>query len=316
MRPGARAADRRVPVAGSWALSGAALGLLAEVLFPSTAAPWGTVGAAVVAGLAGWVAAGRVRAARMPLWLDLAPRLALAGALLLLAVVLVVVGSPLLAGVATLVGVGIGSSGRRPVARRRLVHAVEALREDVDPASALAELESLAAGWWVPPTLRAEAALQRGAWTLASGGAEEAVGWLARVRHRALVGHAAPWLALAHASAGRDDVAHAALQPAYGAVSPETRAHAEAVRLLLVLRGDGHEEAARLGTSLLDARPVTPLAFGLVAVARLRAGDEAGARVLMTTEVVAALEAGGLAELLEEVAEALRHLRPDQSFCE
>lgn len=313
-----RPRDRRVAVSGSWALSGAALGLLAEVLFPSGVSPWGTLAGAGLGGASGWWAASRAVGRRLPLWLDLAPRLSLGLALALLAMVLAVVEAPGLAAVALLVGVGIASSVRRPVARRRLALAVESLGQ-TDPSEALVTLAALSSGWWVPPAVRAEAALQRGAWALAAEGAHAAVPWLVAVRHRALVGHAAPWLALAHAASGRDEEAGHALRPAYGAVSPETRAHAEAVRLLLVLRIEGPQEAERLGGSLLTATPVAPLAFGVVAVARLRSGDPDGARVLLTPGVVEALVAGGLHDLLEEIAEAVRHAREaetPQSFCE
>lgn len=235
-----------------WLAAGGAVGFaVAIVLRVQTGAP--IVGPTLVLGLIGGVGVGLVatRRSRAP-WVDLAPRAVVTVALLPAAVIgAELAGSLMVAGALTGLATAVAASAIRRAPRLELEGLVHA--PPGTPGLAR-DLEALADKGWAGRRVRDEAAWQRARMALVAGAPAEAIAWFGRVRGERMTAHAAPWRALAYAALGRDDEARVALAPVWRGGDAIDRAWGDAVRVLLIYRGEG----ARAALSLADELAVRP----------------------------------------------------------
>lgn len=300
----------------AWALAGAvggtALGSLLDLLSVTEGAValgLSGAGAAGVAGLLAW-AFERHRARRRPTvldghgrlsrplgaWLLLLPLVCGVGGLLALVVLGTVhTGRPAV-GVAFLVAALGFATLARPLWTGRLLVGALQDAESGRLAAAEATWRRLATSRFAPRGAAAQAALNLGWLALRRGDLDEAAGWYALPDRGRAAAFAASGLALVHVLRGDWEQAEHLVGRTGGRA---VQAELDGVRLLLVLRRDGAAEARELGERLLDDG-AAPLFLGVLAAARRRTGDPAGADAIL---------AGGAREALADLSTAVPELR-------
>lgn len=203
---------------------------------------------------------------------------------------------------------GLGWGARRLLASHRLTRALEDL-ERGDIRSARAGLEALERGWVSTRNLRVAARLNLGLLDLADGELERAAGWYARVSGGPGAPLASAGLALVRVLQGRHADAEATLLQAMSDPRASlAQGQIDAVRVLLVLRTEGPSAARLLGDQLHHG-DAGALLNGVLARARHADGDLAGARELLDPHTVDALESGGWAAVIPELAVTLADAR-------
>lgn len=196
-----------------------------------------------------------------------------------------------------LLSLGLGALFRPLYASNRLRRAVESASRG---ERADAALEQVATAWWSTASTRAQAALNLGLLALRRGELERAGQWYAMVQSGRAVGFASTGLALVYVASERFDEAEGALrEAAVSAAGRHVQGELDGVRLLLVLRRDGAEDALELGGRLAPASPGA-LFVGALAVAHLDLGQHDEAMTLLDTGAEA-IRGSGLAYLLPEL---------------
>jgi tetratricopeptide (TPR) repeat protein len=198
-----------------------------------------------------------------------------------------------------LLSMGLAALFRPLYATSRLRGAVEAASRGEQRAEA--ELTTLAAAWWSPKNARAQAALNLGLLALRRREFDRAARWYAMVQSGRAAGFAATGLALVYVGLERFEEAEGALrEAATSAAGRHIQGELDGVRLLLVLRRDGHVDALELAGRLAPPAPGA-LYTGALAAALVSAGRDDEAMTLMEDGGAAALETSGLAHLLPEL---------------
>lgn len=192
--------------------------------------------------------------------------------------------SPLLVFVIAAIGF-IGVS--RPVlGGRSLRRAVEALDAGRVGEAKRRLMQIEAAVWWTR-SVRSMAALNLGLMSVSAGDFEEAGQWYARAAEGKARALAWTGLSLVRALQLRfgeaEDLLHRASATGEGR---HAQAEIDGVRLLIVLRRDGAEDARQLGERIWGTAP-GGLFLALLATARHNAGDVEGARELVLSEPAA-----------------------------
>lgn len=312
-----------IPVALVWAMSGAAagvgIGAWAQTLgMVKSLVPEGLGGAAVwfVLGAIAFrterhyanrkkeLLDGRGRLVRpLSAWLVTVPMaLGAAGFLALALAALLRTGSstPILIFVLAMIGM-VGVS-RPVIGSRSLARAVEMLDAGRVLESQQRMLWIEAAPWWTA-NVRSMAALNLGYIALTQSRLDDAAHWYGRAnrgKDRAL---ACTGLALVRAL--QDDPDEAERQLTRAGKSGEGR-HAQAeidgVRLLVALRRDGAEEAARLGDRLRNPNS-GGLFLGLLACAHARHGNEAAAKEVLEEHAAREMIDSAFGDVVPELRE-------------
>jgi hypothetical protein len=214
-------------------------------------------------------------------------------------------GSAVFAGGAALAAVGLAVIARPMIASNAATRAMLALDRG-DHAAARAGFAELVDAIWVPAGLREQAALHLGLIALREGRLQDAARWYARPRRGKAAAFAQTGLALVEVLLGAHAPAQAALRRAgSGGHGALVQGEADAVRLLLVLRTEGAEAARELGDRLLDDGAGV-LFRAVLAVARARCGDPAGAAQLRDEGLAQAIRDTHLEGVVTELGEALR----------
>lgn len=306
-------------VVGTWGLSGAVVGTSVGVTLQLT----GAQGAAIAAGGCGLVLGAMLgigallwdRSVERPALVDgrgatsrplhgavlgIPILLALPALLILVVVATVALGSVLPALTFGATALGVALAGQRVWSSHRLARALEAL-ETGRSAEARHTLEILAERWWVSARARKTARLDLAMLALQEGQATEALGWLEGLEGGVAGAWASVGRALAHLLLDHPhERAEAHLKLALtGPGARAIQAQADAVRVLVVWRGRGADEAHRLAERL-HGPGATPLHEALLAALRARSGDAFGAQAL-STEPVRALVASGLGQAIAEL---------------
>ncbi|HHO54594.1 MAG TPA: hypothetical protein ENK18_27895 [Deltaproteobacteria bacterium] len=226
--------------------------------------------------------------------------LALPALLTLVVVATVALGSALPALIFGATALGVVLAGQRVWSSHRLARALEAL-EAGRQEEARHTLQRLAQRWWVSARARQTARLDLAMLALQEGQATEALRWLEGLEG----GIAGAWASLGRALAcllldEPHERAEAHLRQALtGPRARAIQAQADAVRILVVWRGKGADEARRLAEQL-HGPGATPLHEALLARLRAGAGDDLGAQAL-SRGPVQALVASGLGRAIEEL---------------
>lgn len=227
--------------------------------------------------------------------------IALPALLWLVVIASVALGSAIVGVLFGLGALALAFAGLRVLAEHRLARALESLEGRREPG-ATDELEALARSPLSPRSIRRTALLSVAMLRLQEGRGLEALSWLEDIDD----GEAGAWAATGRAMAslllGQDPTdAEAHLAAAFDSPhAGEVRAQADAVRILVVWRREGPQEARRLAETLgIDG--ATPLQLALLAQLRVMGGDESGARALRS-EQVQALLVSGLGRAIPELA--------------
>ena len=321
-RPPSRATSRWGLVVGTWGLCGAVVGTAVGVTLQVTQ---GMAGASAQAGIGGMVAGaglGLVVLLADRAWARQRPALvtgrgdasrpmhgAVLGTPILLALpallVLVVVGSVGLQSVIpglvfAMVALALGWAGQRVWSGHRLARALE-LVEAGRPGAAGAALSALARHPVASRQARRTARLNLGMLALQEGRGADALDALQGLSEGEAGAWAAVGRALAHLLLDRPPEraeADLKLVSARGA-SASVLAQADAVRILVVWRRSGPEDAFDLGQRL-DGPMATPLHHALLGALR----DRLGVDPVPSPEAVVALRCSGLGRSIPELRTA------------
>ncbi len=196
---------------------------------------------------------------------------------------------------------GIGALARPYVASRRLSRAVSAI-ELGEIGSARTQLQTLHQSAWASKAVKDMSALNLGLLALWEGRLEEAASWYERagaLRGQAL---AASGLALIQVLQDKVDIGEQTLRRAIEvADGMSAQSEIDGVRLLIVLRREGAQEAAFLGERLWSPGGAGGLFLGLLASARGTAGDLNGMHDLLADPLVQDAIHSGLGDVVPEL---------------
>ncbi|MBT3221588.1 MAG: hypothetical protein HN348_21110 [Proteobacteria bacterium] len=317
-----------VMVIASWMLAGATAGTSLGATLQLFGLFKGVVvaiamGTAVVAAIAGavifrWERAhslthrpaiidGRGRLSRpLNVWLLGTPILIAIPSLLWLAIVGSLSTDSLFTGFAFLMASSaLAWAGRKLISGHFLARGVEAL-ELGDAIGAAERLEILQGRWWATKASRTAAWMNLGVLSVQRGDLPSALYWYELIdsgeatRAFATVGRALVKVLQDEFDEGE----RLLLEAMTGSASRVIQTQADEVRLLLVLRRDGAEEARQLGERLLGPGAGS-LFLGVLAAARARSGDMPGARSLLDSGAEDSLRATGLGKVVPEIRELL-----------
>ncbi|MEZ4317831.1 MAG: hypothetical protein R3F61_10015 [Myxococcota bacterium] len=201
-------------------------------------------------------------------------------------------------------GFTLGWAARRVASSHGLTAALEAL-EVGDTAEAQRLLEGLEAGWLTTRNSRTAARLNLGMLALSAGDLDRASRYYRDVHGGPAETFARAGLALVYTLQDRLDEAEAAVLDAMGGSALHAvQGQIDTVRLLLVMRREDDTAARTFGEQVLAA-DAGELFLGLLALLRLRTGDEPGARDLCDATTRGALEESGWRTVIPEIAELL-----------
>ena len=250
---------------------------------------------------------GRGRLARpLNVWLLGTPILIAIPSLMWLALVGSLSTESLFTGFAFLMAaMALAWAARKLVSAHFLARGIEAL-ELGDAQEASSRLETLQSHWWATKAARTASWMNLGVLSVQRGDLPSALYWYERIDSGetttafATVGRALVKVLQNEFEEGEQLL----LQAMTGTASRIVQTQADEVRLLLVLRRDGAEEARQLGERLLGPGAGS-LFLGVLAAARARGGDTLGARTLLDGGAEESLRATGLSKVVPELHELL-----------